>query len=81
MLLPETSIESARTVAERLLVDLHTINLSIPELGDLVVSASIGVAAYRRGDDNVDQLVSRADEAMYAAKNSGKNKVCLTEAG
>ena len=80
ILLPETSIANARTVAERLLEDLHTINRSIPELGDLVVSASIGVAVYRRGNDNVDQLVSRADEAMYAAKNSGKNKVCLAEA-
>ena len=81
LLLPETPVESARIVAERLLEDIHTIHRSIPELGESVVTASIGVAAYQRGDDNVDHLVTRADEAMYEAKHSGKNKVCLAADG
>lgn len=37
---------------------------------------SIGTASLQPGD-RVDSLLQRADKAMYEAKNSGKNKVCM----
>lgn len=46
--------------------------------GPLVVTASIGVAERRPGDANFDDILQRADEALYEAKGSGRNKVvCL----
>lgn len=47
--------------------------------GDAIskVSASIGVSLYPRDGLNADLLVRRADQAMYIAKESGKNKYCF----
>jgi len=50
------------------------------------ISASIGVALYPGDGDDIDVLLERADQAMYRAKNGGKNKVVfyaaqLVEAG
>ena len=42
------------------------------------VTVSLGVAAYRSGL-NKEELISRADQALYKAKAEGKNKVCLFE--
>ncbi len=41
------------------------------------VTVSIGVATY--GDDavTIDELVRKADEALYQAKRTGKNRVCI----
>ena len=40
----------------------------------IVVSGSIGVAQYRRGE-TPGELIARADHALYRAKNAGRNKV------
>ena len=47
----------------------------------LPIAASIGVATARVGDGllNVDRLIRRADQAMYAAKNSGGNRVAIAD--
>ncbi|MES0371666.1 MAG: diguanylate cyclase [Mariprofundaceae bacterium] len=77
LLIPETKTEGALELCNRLLEDIRGVHHNIPELKDRVVTASIGLAAYHKGDADVDKFVTRADEAMYEAKNSGKNKVCL----
>jgi len=41
------------------------------------VSASVGVAIYPGDGGTVDALLKAADEAMYAAKRQGKNKIVL----
>jgi diguanylate cyclase (GGDEF)-like protein len=49
-------------------------------LHDLVkggVTSSFGVTTFYEKDSNIDKIVSRADEALYKAKNSGKN--CVIE--
>lgn len=80
LLMPETSLEPAYHFCERLLEDIRCIHHQIPELGERVVTASIGLADYSNADAGFDQLVHQADEAMYRAKRSGKNKVCLARA-
>ncbi|TLS65476.1 diguanylate cyclase [Mariprofundus erugo] len=76
LLIPETSLHAAHELCLRLLEDIRHIHLNIPALGNRVITASLGLAAYRKGDD-IDTLVHLADEAMYEAKNTGKNRVCL----
>lgn len=55
--------------------------LRIPtEDGRLVaVTASFGVAQYNKRDKNFDKLISRADDALYQAKNNGRNQVELAK--
>lgn len=41
------------------------------------ISASVGIAVFPQHGENSDQLIQSADTAMYEAKTSGKNRVCL----
>lgn len=79
ILLPETRLEDARNIAERL---RHLIaNTPIEtEIGPLNTTISIGVALMERTNSvTIDQLLSRADRAMYLAKQSGRNQVIIWE--
>ena len=65
-------LESAMTIAEaiRRVVDEP---ITTPELS-VRITASIGVALARPGEQ-IDALIARADIAMYAAKQAGRNRV------
>ena len=75
VLLPETSMEQAMIVAERL---RDRISKTDPGMHDGVqlpkVTVSIGIAEYKPGY-TLDKLVAAADVAMYQAKNNGRNCV------
>jgi diguanylate cyclase (GGDEF)-like protein len=43
----------------------------------LSVKFSIGVSAISGKDDSLQELINRADKAMYVAKNSGRNKLAV----
>ena len=50
--------------------------VALAESGQHRVTVSIGVAQYRpSGGDDAEQLLSRADQALYAAKHGGRNRV------
>ena len=66
VLLPETSLDVARVVAER-------IRMALAETTGPTVS--IGITTNRANGDTVDSLLARADTAMYRAKNNGRNRV------
>lgn len=76
LVLPETMIENAATVAEsiRRTVGANRIVLkgSGRDLG--AITLSVGVARYRPGEP-LRCLLKRADDALYRAKNSGRNRV------
>lgn len=44
---------------------------------DLHITASVGIAVYRRDGSNFDELYERADQALYRAKNGGKNRFVI----
>ena len=44
---------------------------------ELKVTLSIGVASFPEDTNNVGDLVTMADEALYQAKRAGRNRVCL----
>jgi diguanylate cyclase len=75
--LPETTIHGAAEVAERIRMNLEKTVL-IHHGIELYLTASIGVSEFRIGDTE-DTLMQRADQAMYRAKESGRNKVCLSD--
>jgi diguanylate cyclase (GGDEF)-like protein len=69
VLLPETDLEQARNVAERIRVGLADSG-EVPSC-----TASIGIATNNGQNDSVDSLLARADAAMYRAKETGRNRV------
>ena len=78
VVLPETALTGAAGIAERLRSDIEQQVISLPAGQTLQVTASIGAAALA-GDETIDQLIIRADEAMYQAKQGGRNRVCLAD--
>lgn len=72
LLLPATSMAQATALAERLRERLQALQ-SLPP-GEPPVTASFGLAAWRAGESAAD-LVRRADQALYRAKGSGRNRV------
>ena len=73
VLLPETSLETAREAAERIRVALADAPIQTRR-GALPVTISGGVAVLREGDD-LAGLLAAADAALYRAKSSGRNRV------
>jgi diguanylate cyclase (GGDEF)-like protein len=72
-LLVETSAEQAEEAAERFRA--MAASRPIPtDVGDLTVTVSIGVASLD-DEDSINDLLKRADEALYKAKQSGRNSV------
>ncbi len=77
-LLPETDAAEAALVAERIRAAVGTDAVRTAS-GLLRVTVSVGVATMRPSDNAIDDLLRRADDALYAAKRSGRDRVC-TEA-
>lgn len=77
-ILPHANIARARELAESLREELQAIPLDF-EGQELHVTASFGIAELNRPAGDPTELVRLADEAMYAAKKSGRNKVCSQE--
>ncbi len=79
VLLPEADLAGALTAAERLRARIAA--LEIAALGGQRVTASFGVVQLEPGDDKVEQLLDRADRALYRAKESGRNRVMKSDEG
>ncbi len=73
VLCPETELDHAIERAERLRRLINSSNFADRE--DLRVTASFGVAQVEPGD-KMAEVVKRADEALYDAKHSGRNRTC-----
>ncbi|MGH7542369.1 MAG: diguanylate cyclase [Gemmatimonadota bacterium] len=72
VLLPETTAERGEDVAARLRASIE--GLEHPGVGE-AITVSIGVAAYPEDAGSASELVHAADQALYASKNSGRNRV------
>ncbi|MBL8405397.1 MAG: diguanylate cyclase, partial [Dechloromonas sp.] len=75
VVLPETELGNAILVAERLRQQVAGGAIDIGSGNTLNCTLSIGVADWSDKTEDVEKLLHRADQALYAAKNSGRNKV------
>jgi two-component system cell cycle response regulator len=74
--LPDTGIDAAYAVAERIREQMQGEPFLVQQgARELSVTVSIGVASRRAGDTTPDMLVKRADQALFQAKKAGRNKV------
>ncbi|MDR0307771.1 MAG: diguanylate cyclase [Chitinispirillales bacterium] len=80
VLLPNTNADGAMSVAENIRKNIE--KTPIQNLCDssqeLHISASMGVASIEPTDSSsIEEFIKQADEALYRAKETGKNRVCL----
>ncbi|MFV3127431.1 diguanylate cyclase [Niveispirillum sp. KHB5.9] len=76
LLLPETELAGAAGMAERLRRDFAAATTAL-DGKEVRVTASIGVAGWRGPGESLDALLHRADQALYAAKHGGRDKVMV----
>lgn len=75
VILPETELGNAILVAERLRQQVAAGAIDIGSGNTLNCTLSIGVADWSDKAEDVEKLLHRADQALYEAKNSGRNKI------
>jgi diguanylate cyclase (GGDEF)-like protein/PAS domain S-box-containing protein len=73
VLYPETSSDGAWTVTERVRAAIAAQPIALPGGGSAALTVSAGVAQLEAGE-SVEGLIKRADDALYRAKGSGRNR-------
>ena len=74
--MPEAGVDDALALAERLRAGMHAQPMLHRGLA-LTVTLSVGVSTILPEDPNFDAVLARADGALYAAKDAGRDRVCL----
>lgn len=76
VVMPDTDQTFAFAVAERLRRQIETVPFPVSRTpGQLNITVSIGLSALTGEDDTAEALLHRADQALYQAKRTGRNKV------
>jgi two-component system cell cycle response regulator len=81
VVMPETDVSLAFTIAERLRKSIETNPVPISRApGKLNITISIGIAGSEGAADTAEALLHRADQALYSAKRTGRNRVVAAAA-
>ncbi|MGH9139502.1 MAG: GGDEF domain-containing response regulator [Vicinamibacterales bacterium] len=72
LLAPETSIEEAQSLAERICEECRRLVITVPA-GAVRFSCSIGISQSVVDDDGIERVLQRADTALYEAKRRGRD--------
>ncbi len=76
LVMSDTDMDTARTITARLCRSIKTAPFAASVVdGGVTVTVSIGVAVVNQCDQSPEDLIKRADEALYEAKNNGRNQV------
>lgn len=76
VLMPQTESETARVIAEQIRKDVESLDILKAHKGPISwITLSIGVAAYPEHAQTVNQLKEMVDQALYLAKEGGRNRV------
>jgi diguanylate cyclase (GGDEF)-like protein len=79
VLLPETDAYGGAIVAERLGAAVRDRPVSIEMRGSIPVTVSIGVAVFPEHGKTAQEVLQAADDALYAAKNAGRDTHCVAD--
>lgn len=77
VLMPATDAVKAKVTAERLRKRIAASHVSLPDGSKTNVTVSIGIAEWFPGQ-RIDELLGLADQALYRAKNNGRNQVVFS---
>lgn len=81
VILPQTDLHDAKSIAERIRTQMENSYFSDAQgQRHIKVTVSIGVAIYPDGVFSANQLLEKVDQAMYLAKNQGRNRTCIAPA-
>lgn len=72
VILPETTLEQASEVAERIRYRIHEQTIT-NEFNSLQVTVSLGIATLKAEMNSVEEMLKQADQALYQAKSNGRN--------
>ena len=75
LLMPETSLEEGRMVAERIRKSIETLRLTTDDNKTATFSISLGLTEAAHDGPTLEQAINRADEALYQSKEKGRNRV------
>jgi diguanylate cyclase (GGDEF)-like protein len=73
LLAPETSLEAAEIIADRIGAACRRLVVPSP-VGDVLCTCSIGISEVMADDQSIDGVLRRADAALYEAKRSGRDR-------
>jgi two-component system cell cycle response regulator len=79
IILPYAKKDEAAAIAERIRLAFEQGPVALNDQATHAISLSIGFAEYEPGVDTAQNLVQKADAALYQAKAKGKNKVCWAD--
>jgi len=78
LILPETDLDNARVAAEKIRGFVEQMEVA-HGLETIRVTISLGIATFPRHAEDKQSLIRSADGALYTAKRSGKNRVCVAQ--
>lgn len=74
VMLPETSLNNAAKLAERLRVEIEKTTIGTQK-GEVKTTASFGIASVGEDHVSLEELINKADDALYQAKWKGRNRI------
>lgn len=76
LLLADLDIDASIAIAEQIRSGVASYPFELPDGTSIQLTISIGVSSFPSHAKNLNDLVQRADEALYRAKDQGRNRVC-----
>jgi len=73
ILVPETPVGAAQKLASRIGDACRAVKVVTPAGDEVTCSCSIGLSQVQNDDDDIDDVLRRADAALYEAKRSGRD--------
>jgi two-component system, cell cycle response regulator len=77
LILPDTQLQDAALVAERIRIHMAQMSMHLENGEKFSIHISLGVSCSSGGFSSLAGLIDAADQALYKAKESGRNRVCV----